>query len=86
MINIYSDKEILQTLGERIKSTRKTLSYTQQELADQIGVTRQAIGSLEKGGGIGLLYFVRIIRFYDLEQSLIDLIPENNLIAPYNMS
>lgn len=36
-------------LGERLKSCRKTLSFTQQEVAEKLGVTSASISSWESG-------------------------------------
>lgn len=38
-----------QQLGGVIKSKRKALGLTQQELADAIGVARRVVGELERG-------------------------------------
>lgn len=35
--------------GAVVRTRRKSLSMTQQELADSIGVARRAIGELERG-------------------------------------
>lgn len=37
------------TLGERLKEEREKRGLTQQDVADEIGVTKQAIFSYEKG-------------------------------------
>ena len=33
----------------RLKSARAALDYSQQELADKVGVSRQTVNSIEKG-------------------------------------
>jgi transcriptional regulator with XRE-family HTH domain len=38
-----------QTLGERIQKLRQEHGYSQEELAAQLGLSRQAIGQMEKG-------------------------------------
>lgn len=42
-------KEPILTLGECIRKNRKTLGITQQELADRIGVTEDAVSTWELG-------------------------------------
>lgn len=42
-------KEKFMTLGERIKKLREDLNMSQVELAEAVGVTKQAIFSCEKG-------------------------------------
>lgn len=37
------------SIGDRIKAKRKVLDLTQQQLADQVGVTRSAVTQIEKG-------------------------------------
>ena len=36
--------------GERLKATRTTLGLTQEELAEMVGTTKQAISRYENGG------------------------------------
>ncbi len=43
------DEKLLKQMGERISSRRKSLKYTQEELAEQIGVSTQMISNLELG-------------------------------------
>lgn len=40
---------ILQELGNRIRETRKALGWTQEDLADNAGIDRSYIGSVERG-------------------------------------
>jgi len=39
----------LKTLGERIREKRKSLGWTQEELADYAGIDRSYIGGVERG-------------------------------------
>ena len=41
--------EELKILGERIREARRTLGWTQEELADQAGIDRSYIGGVERG-------------------------------------
>ena len=38
-----------ETIKNRVKELREAKSWTQQELADQVGVSRQSINSIERG-------------------------------------
>ena len=40
------------TLGEKIASARKEKGMTQEMLAEQLGVTRQAVARWETGGSL----------------------------------
>ena len=40
----------LKTLGQRIREKRKTLGWTQEELADQARLDRSYVGGIERGG------------------------------------
>ena len=37
------------TLGDKLSKLRKENNYTQEQLADKVGVTRQTIGLIEAG-------------------------------------
>ncbi|HEX7385893.1 MAG TPA: helix-turn-helix transcriptional regulator [Castellaniella sp.] len=39
----------LELLGQRIRQTRKSLSWTQEELADNADIDRSYIGGVERG-------------------------------------
>jgi putative transcriptional regulator len=38
-----------ETIKNRVKELREAKGWTQQELADQVGVSRQSINSIERG-------------------------------------
>ncbi|MFT6715898.1 MAG: putative transcriptional regulator [Saprospiraceae bacterium] len=73
---MYTDIEYLDIIGERVKAQRLKRNISQQELADFCGVSRRTIMLLEKGKGINILAFIRILRKLDLDMNLLDLIPE----------
>lgn len=81
---LYTDVEILEILGEKVKQLRSSRKQTQQELADFCGVSRRTIVLFEQGQGIGLLSFIRILRYFDLEQEMLHIIPEHRDIDPFN--
>ena len=40
---------IVESVGDRIRRARKTRDYTQEELAEEIGVSRNSVGMIERG-------------------------------------
>lgn len=46
---IFLSDNVLKDMGERIYKRRKTLKLTQEELAEQVGVSTQMISNLELG-------------------------------------
>lgn len=39
----------VESIGERIRRARKTRGYTQEELSQELGVSRNAVGMMERG-------------------------------------
>lgn len=56
-------------IAQRIKEIRKSKKLTQQDIATQVGMTRQTFAKLEKGeiGKVSLLAFVKILDVLDYE-------------------
>ena len=46
---MMGDGKLLKQMGQRISSRRKSLKYTQEELAERVGVSTQMISNLELG-------------------------------------
>lgn len=42
-------QDILKILGDRIRERRKSLDWTQEQLADNAGIDRSYIGGVERG-------------------------------------
>lgn len=64
-----SHKEIYDTIAERLKVMRKSYGFTQEELAEQAGISRSTIARIEKGETITLDAIIRIFRcFHTLER------------------
>ena len=47
-----NDMFSMQEIGKRILNLRKDRNMTQMDLADQLGISYQAVSSWERGGGI----------------------------------
>ncbi len=74
-------------IGSTIKEYRKANNLTQQELASQVGITRQTLSKLEKGEipKISLATFIKILNTLNLELEISEKKPfyyfdANNLI------
>lgn len=70
-----SDKVIITTLYDRIEKRRKTLGWTQAELAERIGITSKSYRAI-KAGGCRLQTFIALLRQLDLIEQLEVLLPE----------
>lgn len=58
-----ADNQLLSAAGERIRALRKSLDWTQEELAHQSGVTRRMIQGVEREGrNPSLLTIVKLAR------------------------
>ena len=56
-----SDKNLNKTLGEKIKAGRLMAGYTQEKLAEQIGVSRQAVTKWESDKGMPDIDNIKLI-------------------------
>ncbi len=56
-----SDKKLNKTLGEKIKAGRLMAGYTQEKLAEQIGVSRQAVTKWESDKGMPDIDNIKLI-------------------------
>ena len=71
-----SDKAILADIGARCKRRRLNRNLTQQDVADQAGLTRMTVGEFERGAPAGMLTLVRILRVLDALEELESFLPE----------
>lgn len=46
---MYNEKEILKQFGRNVKAERVRLGYSQEDLAEKIGVNREYISRIERG-------------------------------------
>lgn len=58
------------TPAESLKLLRATFGYTQQQLADKVGITKQQISAMERGRGCSLKVRIRYCLDYFLLQFL----------------
>jgi len=77
-VTIYgmSDQAILAEIGARCKRRRLYRNLTQQEVADQAGLTRVTIGEFERGASAGMLTLIRILRVLGALEELDSFLPD----------
>ncbi len=81
MYQLKLDGEVLEELGFKIQQLRKGNKYSQQQLADMIGVNRRLIGEIEAGKGTSLLIFVKLVKVFNKTGKLLELL-ESNFVSP----
>ncbi len=64
-------------MGDRIKSCRIRLSYTQEKLAELSGLSKGTVANVENGSSIQLENLLRILRELDELNSLEVLLPSS---------
>ncbi len=58
----YTDKALIQKIGEYVKSTRLKANKTQAQLASDAGINRSTLIELENGNNVNLITFIQIMR------------------------
>lgn len=84
-MELYTDQDILKELGDKVSKLRKQRNTSQEELAEFCGIHRRTIILFEQGKGIKLVSFIRILRYFDLESDLMNLISIDDQIDPFKM-
>ena len=70
-----TDDAVLAALGERLAQRRLRRDLTQQQLADEAGVSRRTLVRLEAGESTQLTNLVRVLRALGLLENLPALVP-----------
>ncbi len=67
MLNLeQSERDLLKTLGARLKAARKAQKATQSEFGDYIGITRQTYSKMENGDpNIDVGYWIKVSAVLD---------------------
>ena len=68
--------QIEAALGKRLESIRLSRNIAQQQLAEEAGVSTRTIRRLEKGQGVSLDTFIRILSALKIQQSFESLLPD----------
>lgn len=75
-----TDDEIIAILGTRVQARRIQNDFTQDELAQETGLSTLTIHNIENGKGSKLESFIRILRFFAELDKL------DQILSPQNVS
>jgi putative transcriptional regulator len=74
--SVAASSQIEAALCKRVESIRLSRNMTQQQLAQEAGVSLRTIGRLEKGEGVSLDTFIRVLTALRIQQSLENVLPD----------
>ena len=74
--SVATSDQIEVALCKRLESIRLSRNITQAQLAGEAGVSPRTIGRLEKGQGVSMDTFIRIMMALSIQQSLEALLPD----------
>ncbi len=74
--SVATSNQIEAALCRRLESIRLSRNITQAQLAGEAGVSPRTIGRLEKGQGVSLDTFIRIMIALRIQQNLEALLPD----------
>mgnify|MGYP003681936237 CR=1 FL=1 len=74
--SIATSDQIEAGLCKRLESIRLSRNITQAQLAEEAGVSPRTIGRLEKGQGVSMDTFIRIMMALNIQQNLEALLPD----------
>lgn len=71
-----TSNQIAAALCKRLESIRLSRNMTQRQLAEEAGVSLRTVGRLEKGQGVSLDTFIRVLTALRIQHSLESLLPD----------
>jgi transcriptional regulator with XRE-family HTH domain len=74
--SLATSKQIEAALCKRLENIRLSRNITQAQLAEKAGVSLRTIGRLEKGQGVSVDTFVRVMMALGIQQNLEALLPD----------
>ena len=74
--SVAASDKIETALCKRLESIRLSRNITQAQLAEEAGVSPRTIGRLEKGQGVSMDTFIRIMMALSIQQNLEALLPD----------
>ncbi|MBW2645618.1 MAG: helix-turn-helix transcriptional regulator [Deltaproteobacteria bacterium] len=73
---VATSDQIEGALCKRLENIRLSRNITQVQLAEEAGVSPRTIGRFEKGNGVSMDTFIRIMMALGIQQSLETLMPD----------
>lgn len=77
--SVATSDQIEAALCKRLESIRLSRNITQEQLAKEAGVSTRTIGRLEKGQGVSMDTFIRVMMALNIQQNLEALMPDPNV-------
>lgn len=74
--SLATSSQIEAALCKRLESIRLSRNMTQVQLAEEAGVSPRTIGRLEKGQGVSMDTFIRVMMALRIQQSIEALLPD----------
>lgn len=65
MFSVLTIKEVQEKLGFWCKTLRKTEGLTQQQLAEELALSRITISNLERGENFTITTFLKVLQYFD---------------------
>ena len=77
--SVATSAQIEAALCKRLEGIRLSRNITQEQLAEEAGVSTRTIGRLEKGQGVSMDTFIRVMMALNIQQNLEALLPDPNV-------
>ena len=74
--SIATSEQVETALCKRLESIRLSRNITQVQIADEAGVSIRTIGRMEKGQGVSLDTFIRVLSALGIQQNLETVLPD----------
>jgi len=74
--SLATSDQIEAALCRRLESIRLSRNITQAQLAEEAGVSQRTVGRFEKGQGVSMDTFIRVMMALNIQQNLEALLPD----------
>jgi transcriptional regulator with XRE-family HTH domain len=75
----FSDKALMQEIGERLERRRIDAGFTQAQLAQEAGIAKRTVERIEAGNSADFVKLLRVLRALKLVDALDVLLPDQPL-------